>query len=80
MEDPVDIEVEPHKNAKKSVKPFYRTAKSTREKIAERAKTALGPSSIYDELYGDGGGVSDKSASCTIPRGILQVKCEKAKL
>ena len=26
MEDPVDIEVEPHKNAKKSVKPFYRTA------------------------------------------------------
>ena len=78
--DPEDIIVEPHKNAKKSAKPFYGTAKSTREKIAERAKTALGPSSIYDELYEDGGGVIDKSASCTVPRGISQVKYERAKL
>ena len=78
--DPEDIKVEPHKNAKKSAKPFYGTAKSTREKIAERAKTALGPSSIYDELYEDGGGVIDKSASCTVPRGISQVKYERAKL
>lgn len=33
--DPEDIKVEPHKNAKKSAKPFYGTAKSTQEKIAE---------------------------------------------
>lgn len=30
--DPRDIKEEPHKNAKKASKPFYRTAKSTREK------------------------------------------------
>lgn len=77
--DPEDIKVEPHKNAKKSATPFYGTAKSTREKMAERAKTALGPSSIYDELYEDGGGLIDKSASCTVPRGISQVKYERRK-
>ena len=38
---PEDIKVEPHKNAKKSATPSYGTAKSTREKMAERAKTAL---------------------------------------
>ena len=65
---------------KKSGKPFYGTAKSTREKIAERAKTALGLASIYDELHEDGGGVIDKSASCTVPRGISQVKYEREKL
>ena len=43
-------------------------------------KTALRPSSIYDELYEDRGGVIDKSASCTFPRGISQVKYETAKL
>ena len=78
--DPQDIKLEPHKNAKKSSKPFYGTAKSMREKIAEKAKRPLGPSSIYDELYEGGGGVIAKSASCTVPRDISQVKYERAKL
>lgn len=61
-------------------KPFYGTARSTQDKIAEKAKTNLGPSSIYDELYEDGGGVIAKSASCTVPRGVSQVKYERSKL
>lgn len=40
----------------------------------------MGPSSIYDELYEDGGGVISKSASCTVPKDIPQVKYESAKL
>ena len=78
--DPEDIKVEPHKSAKKTPKPFYSTAKSTREKIAKKATSALGPTSIYDDLYEDAGGVIEKSASCTVPRGISQVKYERAKL
>lgn len=78
--DPADIKLEPHKHAKKSSKPFYVTARSTKEKIAEKVKTALGPSSIYDELYEDGGGVMKKAASSLVPRGIAQVKYERSKL
>lgn len=78
--NPEDIKVEPHKSAKKSPKPFYSTAKSTREKIAKKATSALGPTSIYGDLYEDAGGVIEKSASCTVPRGISQVKYERAKL
>lgn len=40
----------------------------------------MGPTSIYDDLYEDAGGVIEKSASCTVPRGISQVKYERAKL
>ena len=32
------------------------------EKIADKPRLALGPSSIYDELYEDGGGVIERSA------------------
>ncbi|CAB4043364.1 Hypothetical predicted protein, partial [Paramuricea clavata] len=78
--DPTDITVEQHKNAKKIPKPFYVTAKSTRDKISQKAQTALGPSSIYDELYEDGGGILDKTASCTVPRSVSQVKYERGKL
>lgn len=62
--EPTDIVVEPHKNAKKAPKPFYVTAKSTRDKISQKVQTALGPSSIYDELYEDSGGVLNNTASC----------------
>ena len=37
--DPANIIVEPHKNAKKAQKPFYVTAKSTKDKISEKSKT-----------------------------------------
>ena len=66
--DPANIIVEPHKNAKKTQKPFYVTAKSTKDKISEKSKTGLGPSSIYDELYEDGGGIVNKTSASAVPR------------
>lgn len=65
---------------KKTIQPFYTTATSTKQRITEKAKTSLGPSSIYDELYEEGGGVVESTAFATLPRGIRQVKCQRSKL
>ena len=59
---------------------FMEQPRAHEKKIALKAKTSLGPSSIYDELYENGGGVIDQSASGTVPRSISQVKYERAKL
>ena len=73
-----DVKIEPHKNAKKTIQPFYTTATSTKQRITEKAKTSLGPSSIYDELYEEGGGVVESTAFGTLPRGIRQVKYQRS--
>lgn len=75
-----DVKVEPHKNAKKSIQPFYATATSTKQCISDKAKTPLGPSSIYDELYEEGGGIIDSASFAELPRGIRQVKYQRSKL
>lgn len=75
-----DVKVEPHKNAKKSIQPFYATATSTKQRISDKAKTPLGPSSIYDELYEEGGGIMDSASFAELPRGIMQVKYQRSKL
>ena len=64
-----DVKVEPHKNAKKSIQPFYATATSTKQHISDKAKTPLGPSSIYDELYEEEGGIIDSASFAELPRG-----------
>ena len=75
-----DVKVEPHKNAKKSIQPFYATATSTKQHISDKAKTPLGPSSIYDELYEEEGGIIDSASFAELPRGIRQVKYQRSKL
>lgn len=75
-----DVKVEPHKNAKKSIQPFYATATSTKQRISDKAKTPLGPSSIYGELYEEGGGIIDSASFAKLPRGIRQVKYQRSKL
>ena len=65
-----DVKVEPHQNSKKSHRPYY----ATKQCINEKAKSSLGPSSIYDELYEEGGGVVENTSFASVPRGISQVK------
>lgn len=75
-----DVKVEPHQNSKKSHRPYYATATSTKQRINEKAKSSLGPSSIYDELYEEGGGVVENTSFTSVPRGISQVKYQRGKL
>lgn len=63
-----DVKVEPHKNAKKSLQPFYATVTSPKQRISDKAKTPLGPSSIYDELYEEGGAIIDSASFAEIPK------------
>ena len=75
-----DVKVEPHKNSKKSLQPYYSTATSTKQRITEKAKEPLGPSSIFDELYEEGGGVLENTSFASLPRGVSQVKYQRSKL
>lgn len=54
---------------RKQISPIT-TARGTKDKIAEKAKTPLGPSSIFDELYKEGAGVIEKEAESMVCRGI----------
>ncbi|KAJ7391173.1 hypothetical protein OS493_019304 [Desmophyllum pertusum] len=40
---------------------------STKQRINEKAKSSLGPSSIYDELYEEGGGVMENTSFTSVP-------------
>ena len=75
-----DVKVEPHKNAKQTRQPYYATATSTKQRITEKAKSSLGPSSIFDKLYEEGGGVMKNQSFASVPRGISQVKYQRTKL
>lgn len=75
-----DVKLEPHRNSKKCCQPYYATATSTKQRIEEKAKSSLGPSSIFDELYEDGGGMLESSSFASLPRGISQIKYERTKL
>lgn len=72
-----DVKVEPHKNAKKSLQPFYGTATSTKQHITDKAKTPLAPSSIYDEFFEGGGSIVESTSFASLPRGIRQVKYQE---
>ena len=78
--DPDDIEIKPHGRAKKNPRPFFSTAPGTRAKISEKASSALGPSSIYDDLYQEAGDIVSRKACSDVPRSIDQVKYERKKL
>lgn len=75
-----DVKVKPHKNAKKSLQPFYGTATSTKQHITDKAKTPLAPSSIYDEFFEGGGSIVESTSFASLPRGIRQVKYQRSKL
>jgi ABC-type cobalt transport system substrate-binding protein len=75
-----DVKVEAHKNSKRNHQPYYASATSTRKRIEEKAKSQMGPSSIFDELYEIGGGIVESMLFASQPRGISQVKYERKKL
>ena len=61
-------------------KPFIPTASSTRQSIEDKVKHPMGPSSIYDKVFEETGGMLDVEAISHAPRNIKQVKNARAKL
>ena len=61
-------------------KPFIPTASSTRQSIEDKVKHPMGPSSIYDTVFEEAGGMLDVEAISHAPRNIKQVKNARAKL
>ena len=56
-----------------------RTGAGTKQKIRERVVGHKTPSTIYDELFDEGGGMDFKSSS-DVPRSIDQIKYEHQKI
>ena len=65
--------VSPHKHPQTS-KPFVLTAPSTRRKIAEKAKSHKGLTSIFDEEVEITGGILNCEVMADMPRDIKQVQ------
>ena len=61
-------------------KPFIPTASSTRQSIEDKVKHPMGPSTIYDKVFEEAGGMLDVEAISHAPRNIKQVKNARAKL
>ena len=74
-----DLKVKPHQNFKKSCQPYYATARGTKHRISEKAKSSLRPSSTFDELYKLGGGLLECTSFASLPRAINQVKYQRTK-
>lgn len=61
-------------------KPFIPTASSTRKAVKEKVTHPLGPSTIYDKVYEEAGGMIEMEAVSHAPRNIKQVKNARASL
>ena len=61
-------------------KPFIPTTSSTRQSIEDKVKHPMGPSTIYDKVFEEAGGMLDVEAISHTPRNIKQVKNARAKL
>ena len=61
-------------------KPFIPTASSTRQSIKEKVRNPMGPSTIYDKVFEEAGGMINVEAVSNAPRNIKQVKNARATL
>ena len=59
---------------------FIPIASSTRHLIEDEVKHPMGPSTIYDKVFEEAGGMLDMEAISHAPRNIKQVKNARAKL
>ena len=71
--------ISPKKNPR-TKKPFIPTASSTRRSIEAKVKHPMGPSTIYDKVFEEAGGMIEVEAVSNAPRNIKQVKNARAKL
>lgn len=61
-------------------KPFIPTASSTRRSTEAKVKHPMGPSTIYDKVFEEAGGMIEVEAVSNAPRNIKQVKNARAEL
>lgn len=71
--------ISPKKNPR-TKKPFIPTASSTRKSIKDKVKHPMGPSTIYDKVFEEAGGMIEVEAVSHAPRDIKQVKNARAQL
>lgn len=60
--------------------PFIPTSSSTRNSIVEKVKKPMGPSTIYDQVFQELGGMMGAEAVVHTPRNISQIKNMRPKL
>ena len=61
-------------------KAFIPTASTTRRSIEAKVRHPMGPSTIYDKVFEEAGGMIEVEAVSNAPRNIKQVKNARAKL
>ena len=61
-------------------KPFLLIASSTRRSVEAKVKHPMGPSTLYDKVFEEAGGMIEVEAVSNAPRNIKQVKNSRAKL
>ena len=71
--------ISPKKNPR-SQRPFIPTASSTRNSIVEKVKKPVGPSTIYDQVCQESGGMMGAEAVAHTPRNISLIKNVRTKL
>ena len=73
--------VQPHRNSNINVRPFIKTAESTKTRIKDSvAGSCSGPTSLHNQLFEEAGGVSNFQSEGNLQLNVCQIKYHQSLL